>query len=230
MIYTNLTKKAITLMFNAHKDQLDKSGIPYVFHPFHLAEQMNTEETTVVALLHDVVEDTDYSIEDIESMGFGKSVCDALRLLTHDKNVPYMDYVRRIKENPIATAVKIADLKHNSDLTRLDAVSSDDKERVEKYREALRILTGSVRCYLFKAGFSIVKTDENHVWYKRDRVKHEWVFDNSWMAKFIDAQYDVIEIDYDEAAEQIVGREEIKGFWSAEIDELLNYEKADSQI
>lgn len=223
MIYTELTKKAITLMYNAHKDQFDKSGIPYVFHPFHLAEQMKDESTTVVALLHDVVEDTNYSIEDIESMGFGKSICDALRLLTHDKSVPYMEYVKRIKANPIAAAVKIADLKHNSDLTRLDTVSSDDIARVEKNREALRILTGSVRCYLFRAGFSIVKTDENYLWYKRDRVKHEWVFDNSWMAKFIDAQYDVIEIDYDEATEQIVGREEIKGFWSADIDELMDF-------
>lgn len=141
MIYTELTKKAITLMYNAHKDQFDKSGIPYVFHPFHLAEQMKDESTTVVALLHDVVEDTNYSIEDIESMGFGKSICDALRLLTHDKSVPYMEYVRCIKANPIAAAVKIADLKHNSDLTRLDTVSSDDIARVEKYREALRILT-----------------------------------------------------------------------------------------
>ena len=144
MIYTALTKKAIKLMFEAHKDQLDKSGLPYVFHPFHLAEQMEDETTAVVALLHDVVEDTDCSIEDIEAMGFGKEVCDALRLLTHDKSVPYMDYVRRIKENPVAAAVKTADLRHNSDLSRLDSVSAADKERVEKYREALSILKGDV--------------------------------------------------------------------------------------
>ena len=59
MIYTDLTKKALKFCFEAHKNQYDKSGMPYVFHPFHLAEQMTTEETTVVALLHDVVEDTD---------------------------------------------------------------------------------------------------------------------------------------------------------------------------
>ena len=143
MIYTDLTKKAVKLMFEAHKEQTDKSGLPYVFHPFHLAEQMQDEATTVTALLHDVVEDTDYTIENLETMGFGKDVCDALRLLTHDKNVPYMDYVRRIKENPIAVAVKIADLRHNSDLSRLDNVTDADRERVKKYREAIRILTGS---------------------------------------------------------------------------------------
>ena len=144
MIYTALTKKAIRLMFDAHKDQLDKSGLPYVFHPFHLAEQMEDETSTVVALLHDVVEDTDYSIEDIEAMGFGDEVCGALRLLTHDKAVPYMDYVRRIKENPVAAAVKTADLRHNSDLSRLDSISAADKVRVEKYREALGILSGDL--------------------------------------------------------------------------------------
>ena len=144
MIYTDLTKKAIKLMFEAHKDQTDKSGLPYVFHPFHLAEQMKDEATTVTALLHDVVEDTDYTIEDIEELGFGEDICDALRLLTHDKSVPYMDYVRRIKENPIAAAVKIADLRHNSDLSRLDCVTDADRERVKKYWEAIRILMGSM--------------------------------------------------------------------------------------
>ncbi len=140
MIYTELTKKALKLMFKAHKDQTDKSGTPYVFHPFHLAEQMKDETTTVVALLHDVVEDTDYTLEDIAAMGFGEEICNALALMTHDENVPYLDYIRRIKKNPIATAVKIADLMHNSDLSRLDCVDKKAEERVVKYRDALDIL------------------------------------------------------------------------------------------
>ena len=139
MLYTPATKKALTLCFDAHKDQKDKSGLPYVFHPFHLAEQMETEETTVVALLHDVVEDTDYSLADLEDMGFSKSVLDALALLTHDPSVDYMDYVRAIKANPIARTVKLADLRHNSDLTRLDTVDEKALARVEKYQKA-RIL------------------------------------------------------------------------------------------
>lgn len=140
MIYTELTKKALRLCFEAHKDQLDKSGLPYVFHPFHLAEQMDTEETVCVALLHDVVEDTDYTLEDLIAMGFPKPVTDALALMTHDENVPYLDYVAKLKDNPVARQVKLADLKHNSDLTRLDRIDEKALERVEKYRKAMELL------------------------------------------------------------------------------------------
>ena len=140
MIYTPITKKALKLCFEAHKEQIDKSGMPYVFHPFHLAEQMQSEETTVVALLHDLVEDTDYTIEDLTSMGFGKAITDAIALITHTDGVAYMDYVRKIKNNPIAKAVKLADLKHNSDLTRLDIVDEKALNRKEKYLKAIKLL------------------------------------------------------------------------------------------
>ena len=141
MIYTDRTKRAIRLMFQAHREQTDKSGLPYVFHPFHLAEQMTDEDTTVAALLHDVVEDTDYTLDDLRAMDFGAAVCDALALLTHDEAVPYMDYVAAIKENPIARAVKLADLRHNSDLTRLDQVDDKALQRVEKYKKAIALLS-----------------------------------------------------------------------------------------
>ena len=131
---------ALKLCFAAHKDQQDKSGMPYVFHPFHLAEQMQTEETTIVALLHDVVEDTDYTLEDLSAMGFDPVVIEALTLLTHDENVPYMEYVRTIKDNPVAKAVKLADLQHNSDLSRLDSVDEKALARREKYLKALALL------------------------------------------------------------------------------------------
>ena len=140
MLYTQKTKKALKLCFEAHKEQKDKSGIPYVFHPIHVAEQMTTEETTIVALLHDVLEDTDYTVEDLWEAGFDKTVTDALILLTHDDDTDYMDYVRAIKENPIAKAVKLADLEHNSDLSRLDVVDKRALERIERYREAKAIL------------------------------------------------------------------------------------------
>ena len=140
MIYTDKTKKAMKLCFEAHKDQLDKSGIPYVFHPFHVAEQMTDEVTTIVALLHDVVEDTDYKLDDIAAMGFGQDVVDALALMTHDKNVPYLDYVAKIKDNPIAKAVKLADLAHNSDLTRLDVIDEKTRKRMEKYKTTIALL------------------------------------------------------------------------------------------
>ena len=140
MLYTPKTKMALKLCFAAHKDQQDKSGMPYVFHPFHLAEQMQTEETTIVALLHDVVEDTDYTLEDLAAMGFDPVVIEALTLLTHDENVPYMEYVRTIKDNPVAKAVKLADLQHNSDLSRLDSVDEKALARREKYLKALALL------------------------------------------------------------------------------------------
>ena len=142
MIYTPLTKKALKLCFEAHRDQVDKTDMPYVFHPFHLAEQMTDELTTVCALLHDVVEDTDYTLSDITEMGFPKEVTDALELLTHDPAVPYMDYVAKAANNPIARAVKIADLKHNSDLTRMEPDEIDEwaLKRNEKYKRALALL------------------------------------------------------------------------------------------
>ena len=140
MIYTPATKKALTLCFEAHKEQKDKSGMPYVFHPFHLAEQMEDEDTTIVALLHDVVEDTDYTLDDLAAMGFSQAVLDAITLMTHDDDTPYMDYVARIKQNPIAKAVKLADLRHNSDTTRLDVVTEWDLRREEKYRAAIALL------------------------------------------------------------------------------------------
>ena len=140
MLYTEATKKALKLCFQAHRDQTDKSGLPYVFHPFHLAEQMTDEDTTVTALLHDVLEDTDYTCTDLEAMGFSSTVLEALKLLRHDKAVPYLDYVAKIKENPVATAVKLADLAHNSDLTRLDCVDQAALDRVEKYRQAIALL------------------------------------------------------------------------------------------
>ena len=140
MLYTENTKKALKLCFEAHKEQVDKSGLPYVFHPFHLAEQMADETTTVVALLHDVVEDTDYTLEDLREMGFPQEVVDALALLTHDPEVPYMEYVSEIAKNPVAKAVKMADLKHNSDLSRLDAVDEKMLKRREKYLQALALL------------------------------------------------------------------------------------------
>lgn len=143
MIYTSMTKKALRLAFDAHKDQVDKSGMPYVFHPFHLAEQMTDEITVTVALLHDVIEDTDYTFDDLRGMGFPDEVISALMLLTHAPDVPYMDYVKKIKTNDVAKAVKLADLRHNSDMTRLDSTTPKDILRIEKYKSAIELLKKS---------------------------------------------------------------------------------------
>jgi (p)ppGpp synthase/HD superfamily hydrolase len=140
MLYTQLTKKSLSIAYDAHKNQLDKSGLPYIFHPFYLAEQMNDEYSICVALLHDVVEDNNYTIQEIENMGFPLVVVDAIRVLTHDNEIPYFDYINRIKDNQIARIVKIEDLKHNFDLTRLNEVREEDLKRIEKYKKALCIL------------------------------------------------------------------------------------------
>lgn len=140
MIYTPLTKKALRISFDAHKNQVDKSGMPYVYHPFHLAEQMQDEYTVCVALLHDVVEDTDYALTDLIEAGFPAPVTDAIALMTHDDAVPYMDYVKKLRNDPIARAVKLADLRHNSDLSRLDVIDDRALERAEKYKEAIMLL------------------------------------------------------------------------------------------
>ena len=140
MLYTELTKKAMKISFEAHKNQTDKNGIPYIFHPIHLAEQMVGEKAICVALLHDVVEDTDMTFSQLEQEGFPEEIIDALKLMTHDKSVPYMDYVEKIKGNDIAAAVKLADLRHNSDLTRLDVVDEKAKRRYEKYQKAIKLL------------------------------------------------------------------------------------------
>jgi len=140
MIYTPLTKKALKICFNAHKEQIDKTGVPYVFHPFHLAEQMNDEPSTCVALLHDVIEDTELTFEELEKEGFTEEIINALKLLTHDPIVPYMDYVREIKKNDIAKKVKLADLNHNSDLSRLDDIDEKALARNKKYEQAKQLL------------------------------------------------------------------------------------------
>ena len=143
MVYTPDTKKALKLCFEAHKNQTDKSGLPYVFHPFHVAEQMPDEKTTIVALLHDVIEDTAYTLQDLHDLGLDEDVLDALALLSHDKNVPYMDYVAKIKGNAIARTVKLADLRHNSDLSRLEEVDESALQRVKKYEAAIELLSES---------------------------------------------------------------------------------------
>ena len=142
MIYTHLTNEAMKIAYAAHHGQVDKGGIPYIFHPYHLAEQMTDEHTTCVALLHDVVEDTDIPLEELAKT-FPKEVIDAIALMTHDDDTPYLDYVAKIKENSIARAVKLADLIHNSDKTRLedqDTNAAALKRWEEKYSKALEIL------------------------------------------------------------------------------------------
>ena len=141
MIYTDNTRKAINIAYNAHMGQVDKSGIPYIFHPYHLAEQMSTEEEIIVALLHDVVEDTNITIEEL-SKNFNNNIIEAINLLTK-KDDNYETYINKISKNKIAKKVKIADLKHNLDITRITNPEEKDYQRITKYKKALEILNNN---------------------------------------------------------------------------------------
>jgi len=139
VIYTKLTQKAINIAYEAHKNQKDKFGIPYIFHPMHVAEMMDTEIECVVAILHDVVEDTPITFKELEKE-FSSDIIEALKLLTRDKNRDYMDYIKAIKNNYLATKVKLADLRHNMDETRLKKITKKDVARNEKYKIAMEYL------------------------------------------------------------------------------------------
>lgn len=141
MLYTELTKKAMRLCYKAHDGQMDKGGVPYVFHPFHVAEQMKLEYDICVALMHDVLEDTDYTIEDIRAEGFPEEILDALLCITRDKRMDYADYIEIVKTNDIATRVKLADLEHNSDVTRLPGDDpAYNNVLLERYAKAKKVL------------------------------------------------------------------------------------------
>ncbi len=140
MVYTELSKKAMNIAYQAHKNQFDKGGMPYIFHPLHLAEQMDTEYSVITALLHDVMEDSSISLEDLKAEGFPDPVLEALSLLTHNKNVPYLEYIQQLKSNELARKIKLADLAHNSDATRLSCLDEYSRERIQKYERAIALL------------------------------------------------------------------------------------------
>ena len=139
MINTKLTRLASKIAYKAHEGQTDKAGVPYIFHPIHIAEQMDSEESCIVALLHDVIEDSNITLE-ILSKYFNDDIITALRVLTKKENDDYVMYIKRVKTNKLATKVKIKDLEHNRDLTRLDEVTDKDRKRSLKYWEAIRYL------------------------------------------------------------------------------------------
>lgn len=139
MVYSDLVKKACMMSFEAHKDDHDKGGYPYVYHPFYLASQFDDENCVCAALLHDVIEDHGdrFSFQSLKDDGFGDEIIDALRLLTHQKGADYMEYVKAIAGNPIARKIKMADLRHNMDSSR---TGGKLPPKIETYKEAYRFL------------------------------------------------------------------------------------------
>ena len=143
MLYTAATKLAMRICFDAHKDQVDKSGMPYVFHPWHLAEQMDTEHEVCVALLHDVMEDTQATADGLIRAGVPECYVATCKKLTHSSGIPYMEYVAALADDPVARRVKLADLRHNADLSRLNHPPTErDLSRQKRYMRAIALLEG----------------------------------------------------------------------------------------
>lgn len=148
MVYTEKVNTALRLIYEAHDGQLDKSGVPYIYHPVHIAEQMKDEESVLVALLHDVLEDTSVTSDKIREL-FGDRVCEAVEVLTRRDGEDYFDYIGRVCECELARRVKLCDLEHNLDSSRLVGADKDAaSERAEVYTRARRmLLDASERMY-----------------------------------------------------------------------------------
>ncbi len=137
---TSDLQRAIEIAVEAHKGQVRKNGSPYILHPLRLMLAVDSPDEQIVAVLHDVVEDTSVTFEHLEHEGFSRRVLDALKLVTHDDESPYEDYIAAIKANPTARAVKLADLRDNSNVFEIPELSSADLNRLAKYHKARNTL------------------------------------------------------------------------------------------
>ncbi|WP_312117635.1 HD domain-containing protein [Brevibacillus reuszeri] len=132
----NALEKAIVIATEAHAGQVDKGGSPYILHPLRIMLRMRTEDTMIAAVLHDVLEDTDVTVEDLKKAGISEAVIEGVVALTKQAGETYTDFIRRAKCNSIAKTVKLADLEDNCDLTRLSNPTEEDFQRVERYKRA----------------------------------------------------------------------------------------------
>ena len=132
---------ALSIATEAHRGQFDKAGIDYIEHPIYVASQVDTEEEKAVALLHDVIEDSPVSAEELLQAGLPETVVTAVQVLTKKKEQDYQTYLETVKKNSLARVVKLADLKQNSDLSRLSSITEKDRERLKKYKKAIDFLS-----------------------------------------------------------------------------------------
>ena len=136
-------QRAIEIATQAHQGQFDKSGKDYIGHPLRVMEMGRTEEEKIAGVLHDVVEDSDWTFEALEAEGFSQEIIAALKCVTKlSENENYDDFIERVKKNPLATAVKINDLTDNMDIRRLPYLSDKDVKRLKKYLKAYKKLIG----------------------------------------------------------------------------------------
>lgn len=138
----NMLGRAIEIAAVAHSGQVDKGGKPYILHPLWVMDRVRHlgEDYMIVAVLHDVIEDSNITFMDLIKEGFNQNVMFALGLLTHDPLISYDDYIKAISTDPIAKAVKLRDLEHNTKVTRLKGLRKKDFDRLEKYHRAYTYL------------------------------------------------------------------------------------------
>ena len=128
--------KAIAIAAQAHQDQYDKAGAPYILHPLRMMLRMSSETEMMAAILHDVVEDTDWTLDQLRQAGFSEEVVQAIACLTHCGHETYDEFIARVRTNAIASKVKLADLEDNMDMRRLRTLTEKDAERLHKYHRA----------------------------------------------------------------------------------------------
>lgn len=138
--YNEQLQFALELAIEKHKNQTDKSGKPYILHPLHVMETVQSDDAKIVAILHDIIEDTDVTEEDLLKAGLSKHIVDAIVMLSKPYDEDYMDYVKKVASNPLAKEVKLADLQHNMDLRRLSTLKERDLVRNRKYQIAYHYL------------------------------------------------------------------------------------------
>ena len=138
--YNEQFQKALELAVEKHKNQTDKAGNPYILHPLHVMENVNSKEGKIVAILHDIIEDTDVTEDYLLKIGLSKRIVDAVIALTRSEDIDYQEYIKNLGSNPLAKEVKLADLEHNMDLKRLPTLEEKDLERNRKYQIAYHYL------------------------------------------------------------------------------------------
>lgn len=138
--YNEQFQIALELAVEKHKNQTDKAGNPYILHPLHVMENVNSKEGKIVAILHDIIEDTDITEDYLLKIRLSKRIVDAVVALTRSEDIDYQEYIKNLSSNPLAKEVKLADLEHNMDLKRLPTLEEKDLERNRKYQIAYHYL------------------------------------------------------------------------------------------
>ncbi len=138
----DLIEKSLSIALQAHSQQIDKAGNPYILHPLRIMEKMDTEEEMCVAILHDTIEDSPLTAESLLDAGIPSNIVEAVQVLTKTDGEDYQQFIQRVLKNELAVKVKKADIQDNLNVLRLDTLTDDDLERVRKYHKAWKRLDG----------------------------------------------------------------------------------------